>query len=234
MNLIKNSIVLLLLALPFLGFSQTNLKATEDKVVVIFVITDTSDIPEANATVRLEGTSDGQPFEAVTDAYGKCYALLAKGYSAKDIIVEKFGRSFKFGALAVETGAGLIHQEEPLAIMLVTKVVETYRLNVYFEHGSYKIKSISEPSLHKLYEKMKKDPKMKIEVGGHTDKSGNLDYNQFLSQKRAEEVKKHLVKKGISGSRIIAKGYGIHKPIADNNTHEGASKNRRTEIKVIQ
>ena len=65
---------------------------------------------------------------------------------------------------------------------------------------------------------------------GHTDNSGTDAMNIPLSEKRAAAVKAYLIKKGLTNNRVESKGYGSAKPIADNNTNEGKSKNRRVEI----
>ena len=81
---------------------------------------------------------------------------------------------------------------------------------------------------------LKENPNIKVEVGGHTDNLGPEKANQKISEKRALSVKKYLMDKfNISGDRLIVKGYGSTKPIADNKTQEGRSKNRRVEFKII-
>ena len=73
-----------------------------------------------------------------------------------------------------------------------------------------------------------------MEIGGHTDSSGSDKVNQKISEKRAESAKKYIVDKfNLPGDRMVIKGYGSKKPIADNQTKEGRSKNRRVEFKVI-
>jgi hypothetical protein len=67
-------------------------------------------------------------------------------------------------------------------------------------------------------------------IEGHTDNKGGDDYNQKLSESRANAVKKYLVDKGVKAERIIAKGFGLSKPIATNDTAEGREKNRRVEF----
>ena len=74
---------------------------------------------------------------------------------------------------------------------------------------------------------------MKIEIQGHTDNTGNAQENIELSQKRAEKVIQFLQEKGVDKANIRAKGYGAEKPIANNNTADGRSKNRRTEFLVL-
>ncbi|AKT39053.1 OmpA family protein [Chondromyces crocatus] len=73
-----------------------------------------------------------------------------------------------------------------------------------------------------------------IEVAGHTDNVGPADMNRTLSQKRAETVVAYLVSKGIASDRLIAKGYGPDKPIADNLTNAGRQKNRRVEFNTVK
>ena len=71
---------------------------------------------------------------------------------------------------------------------------------------------------------------LKIGVYGHTDNKGSDAINIPLSEQRAEAVKVYLQKKGLKQNRVEARGYGSAKPIADNNTDQGRSKNRRVEI----
>jgi outer membrane protein OmpA-like peptidoglycan-associated protein len=77
-------------------------------------------------------------------------------------------------------------------------------------------------------------PQLKVEIAGHTDKTGKPAFNQQLSEKRANAVKDYLVKKGVAADRLTAAGYGQDQPIADNGNAAGRSKNRRVEFKVRQ
>ncbi len=72
-----------------------------------------------------------------------------------------------------------------------------------------------------------------IEIGGHTDSSGNKQRNQKLSQRRANSVKRYLIKKGIAKDRLKAVGYGDSMPIVENNSIKNRQKNRRVEFKVL-
>lgn len=73
-----------------------------------------------------------------------------------------------------------------------------------------------------------------IEVGGHTDNTGNAANNLTLSADRANSVKSRLVAQGVDASRITTNGYGDANPVADNGTDEGRQQNRRIEIKITQ
>ncbi|HIB01952.1 MAG TPA: OmpA family protein [Phycisphaerales bacterium] len=80
---------------------------------------------------------------------------------------------------------------------------------------------------------MKFKTEMKIEIGGHTDDVGEDSANQRLSESRANAVRNYLIKNGIEGDRVSARGYGETKPVAYNTTPEGRQKNRRTEVRIL-
>jgi outer membrane protein OmpA-like peptidoglycan-associated protein len=73
-----------------------------------------------------------------------------------------------------------------------------------------------------------------IEVEGHTDDRGSAEYNQELSQRRAEAVMRYMVEAGIEPHRLSAVGYGEERPIADNDTSDGRSANRRVEFRIVE
>jgi OOP family OmpA-OmpF porin len=76
-------------------------------------------------------------------------------------------------------------------------------------------------------------PDIRVEIQGHTDSTASAAHNLDLSNRRAQSVSAYLVSKGISASRLEAKGYGEDHPIADNKTKEGKQKNRRVELHKI-
>lgn len=73
----------------------------------------------------------------------------------------------------------------------------------------------------------------KVEIEGHTDNKGAADKNTELSDRRAKSVLNYLVAHGVSTDRLIAKGYGPTRPIADNNNEKGRAKNRRVDFKIL-
>lgn len=105
--------------------------------------------------------------------------------------------------------------------------------NIFFATDSFELKEESNAELQTILELMQKNPKIKIEISGHTDNVGKEDYNLTLSKNRAISVKQWLENNGINSERIVAKGYGKTQPIADNNTEEGRNLNRRTEFKIL-
>ena len=72
----------------------------------------------------------------------------------------------------------------------------------------------------------------KVKITGYTDNAGAADYNKTLSMKRAEAVRDYLVSIGVDANKMEAMGQGEAKPVADNSTQEGRTKNRRVEIEV--
>lgn len=106
--------------------------------------------------------------------------------------------------------------------------------NLFFETAKYDIKPESEVELDKVVEFLQENPTVKIQLEGHTDNVGAAADNQKLSSARAYSVVNYLVRKGIKGTRLVAKGFGATKPVADNKTEEGRAQNRRTELRILE
>ena len=103
-------------------------------------------------------------------------------------------------------------------------------LYVNFDTGKATIKPDSDRTLDEAAGALKAASTLKIEVGGHTDNVGTAQANEKLSAERAQAVMAALVKRGVAGNRLTAKGYGQSAPVADNRTEEGRAKNRRVEL----
>ena len=118
---------------------------------------------------------------------------------------------------------------------LEKKEIETIKYafeNLEFETGKDVIKSHSFPSLNSLADLLIKKANYGLRIDGYTDNVGSVDKNITLSQKRAEAVKKYLVKKGVDASKLDTHGYGESNPFADNKTAAGRQKNRRVEMNI--
>jgi len=106
-------------------------------------------------------------------------------------------------------------------------------LRLHFEFNKYKIRPESLPMVENFAEYLKSHQGTHVLIVGHTDSIGTRRYNQILSEKRAEEVKKTLITLGVSPNRLEAEGRGEDEPIATNATPEGRALNRRIEAKLI-
>ena len=89
--------------------------------------------------------------------------------------------------------------------------------------------------MDEIADTIKKNPQVKkLSIEGHASAEGDAKKNLKLSDDRAKSVMKYLVDKGVEAARLTAKGFGVTKPIADNNTEEGREKNRRVEFVVTE
>ena len=105
--------------------------------------------------------------------------------------------------------------------------------NVEFDIDKYNVKPQYHAELDKVVEILSKSATSEVTIIGHTDNTYTRAYNMQLSKRRAEAVKNYLVSKNIDAKRISTEYYGFDKPIADNNTVDGRSRNRRSEINVV-
>jgi outer membrane protein OmpA-like peptidoglycan-associated protein len=104
-----------------------------------------------------------------------------------------------------------------------------------FDFNKSVIKKQYYKNLDEIAATIMKDPKMKVEVQGHTDSVGSEKYNMALSIRRANAVRDYLVKKGgIAADRLTVVGFGKTKPVAPNTTAEGRAKNRRVELQPLK
>lgn len=104
---------------------------------------------------------------------------------------------------------------------------------VHFDTDSAKIKEISFDFLDQVSKELKENPTIKVAVQGHTDAIGAADYNMSLSQNRAESVRYYLVSAGVNPQQLVAQGFGLTEPLADNATSQGRAENRRVELKMV-
>lgn len=103
---------------------------------------------------------------------------------------------------------------------------------VNFGFDSSDLTSAAKANLDKLVTVLANNPDTNINIYGHTDSKGADDYNQKLSERRANSVKNYLVSRGIAASRMISMGMGEAEPIASNETDAGRAQNRRVEFAI--
>ncbi len=96
------------------------------------------------------------------------------------------------------------------------------------------INRVDKEWLDALYEYLLKNPNATVRINGHSDDAGSTEQNQKRSEIRAAKVVDYLIKKGVSRRRLLDRGNGALKPIADNKTEKGRARNRRVEIQIVQ
>jgi len=104
--------------------------------------------------------------------------------------------------------------------------------DVLFDTGRFDLRPAAREALAKLSGIVLSHPGLKLEIEGHTDSLGSIEFNQELSEKRAESVHSYLMEQGVPGEAATARGFGKAVPVASNNTSEGRQMNRRIEIVV--
>jgi outer membrane protein OmpA-like peptidoglycan-associated protein len=102
--------------------------------------------------------------------------------------------------------------------------------DVLFQSGRYELLPAARERLAKVSGIILAYPSLHLAVEGHTDSVGSDEYNQNLSEQRAQAVRDYFVQQGVSASSIEAKGFGKTEPIASNDTLEGRAQNRRVEL----
>jgi outer membrane protein OmpA-like peptidoglycan-associated protein len=115
--------------------------------------------------------------------------------------------------------------------------------NIFYDYDKATLRPESMSELDRLYELLIQNPKLKVELSAHTDSRGSDEYNNKLSQERAQSCVDYLIKKGIDKNRIIAKGYGkqqllisdeqIQRLSTEKEKEDAHQQNRRTEIKIL-
>lgn len=104
--------------------------------------------------------------------------------------------------------------------------------DILFDYNSYALRGESKSTLQNLADNFRKYSDEQISVEGHSDAVGSHEYNQRLSEQRADTVRNYLVDQGVNGQRVTSVGFGETRPKATNETPEGRQLNRRVEIHV--
>lgn len=162
--------------------------------------------------------------------------LTSKPNDKIDLSVEAQGYSYENKTITIPVGSSneTMHLKEQIQLEKIVVNKAKVLRNVYFGFNADEISEQAAEELRLLENFIKSNPKVVVEIGGHTDKIGMEDYNKMLSKQRAQSVVDYLVSKGVPAKRITAKGYGSSKPLATNDDEqEGRELNRRTEFKVL-
>ena len=185
------------------------------------------------ATVELIDNSTGELNSKVqTDEQGNYFITLPVG---KDYVfnVNRKGYLFYSDNFMLSQVAPDSTYEKNIPLQPIEVNASIILKNIFFETNKFQLDPKSQAELDKIVQLLNDNPTLKIEISGYTDNVGKPSDNLSLSNNRAKSVVSYLIGKGIVSQRLVAKGYGETKPVADNTTEEGKAKNRRTELKVI-
>ena len=185
------------------------------------------------ATVELIDNSTGELNSKVqTDEQGNYFITLPVG---KDYVfnVNRKGYLFYSDNFMLSQVAPDSIYEKNIPLQPIEVNASIILKNIFFETNKFQLDPKSQAELDKIVQLLNDNPTLKIEISGYTDNVGKPSDNLSLSNNRAKSVVSYLIGKGIVSQRLVAKGYGETKPVADNTTDEGKAKNRRTELKVI-
>lgn len=208
------------------------------------------DVPqEVLVKGKIINAQTGQPvdgkvlFGSADSTYYERYMETIEGYF---LIKVKQGKPIKMTAhkpgyinheIIVNYDKGVYYNKPQEVILLVDSVAENINISlnpVYFKRSTPIIQKDSYVELEYLADVLKRFPEIHIRIEGHTDSNGTPESLQKLSEDRAAEVKKFLVRSRINPKRIETIGYGGSKPLSDNNAENTRQLNRRVEVKITK
>ncbi len=180
-----------------------------------------TDVNTRRLVSRIQTDEDGNYF--VTLPVGKDYAFS----------VNRKGYLFYSDNFSLENPGPDSAYTKNIPLQPIEAGAEIVLKNIFFDSKNFDLKPSSTGELDKLVSLLNENPKLKIQISGHTDNIGQPKDNLLLSDNRAKAVVAYLVAKGINTQRLSYKGFGAGKPLADNGTESGRALNRRTELSVI-
>lgn len=179
--------------------------------------------------------------QAVVDEKTGAYMLAVKKDANVVLSVKDTKKSLAFTSAQVNVKEFITSAADPVAAKTIEMVTDSAKEgksfvinNIYYNSNSAELKDESKGVLQAFADYLKDNPKMKIEIQGHTDNVGNASANQALSANRAFTIKSILESYGVKGDNVTAKGFGSSRPIADNSSETGRAKNRRTEFLILK
>lgn len=225
----QNFCISFFVLINFSGFTQ-DLKPTEKEALAEVSVIDINKKTRKNAKIIFADIVSKKEYIGISKPNGKFSILLPKGKKYK-VSYKDFTENFDYTEMDVPNEAGELSFE----IEIMFEPAKNFTLkNVFYDIGKATLRPESFKTLNNLVEALKFNPTTVIEIGGHTDNVGTPESNLLLSDNRARTVRDYLVKNGITTERLIPKGYGDTRPIADNKTEKGKQENRRTEAKIVK
>jgi OOP family OmpA-OmpF porin len=233
------------------GVSETNMdifrvklpiiKNPEPWVTVKGKVVDKSTGTPMSAKIVYERLPDGKGLGiAQTNPETGEYELRLPAGQLYGIHVESVGKlseSQNLDLRDVKADKEIKDQDFVLDNIQVASIDETTKIvlnNVFFDFDKAELKQESYPELNRIATLMKEKGSIEVEIAGHTDATGDANYNLGLSKRRANAVAKYLISQGVAKDKIQVAFFGETKPVESNESVEGRKKNRRVEFRIIK
>jgi outer membrane protein OmpA-like peptidoglycan-associated protein len=214
---------------------QQNIALTAEKrnIVLVAKAIDAKTNAPVNATMIIKDANETVE-TVIADKDGVLNVEVPEG---KAYQIEIEAPDYVSQSHTVDLTAGIMENKKEIALTPMVKVEKDVVLKfnrINYRTGANKITPEQVEVLNSISQTLIENPETIVEVSGHTDNVGDPRKNVVLSKKRANEVVKYLVSKGVNRSQLVVKGYGKTKPVADNRTEKGRFENRRVDFKVIK
>ena len=204
-------------------------------MLVIFV----SGCTTVNPYTREEQTSKAAKGAGIGAAAGAVIGLLTKGDKLQNALIGAGVGAIAGGGVGyyMDVQEAKLRQKLEGTGVSVTRIGDNITLNmpssITFASNSSDLNAQFYNALDGVSMVLKEYEKTVIEVAGHTDSSGSDQYNQSLSQRRAQSVASYLSSHGVQGTRLMTVGAGESHPVASNDTEQGKAANRRVEMTIV-
>ena len=218
------------IVLVFSLFSHTaNLSPNKTHAVLNVFYTNFQDVPQIHKKLTFVPTKNPSKKIIVnTDQYGEASFLIPREDSYV-ILCESLTGPFECGEtpyVSLTASSGEVN-----GLFDDTRAELT---GVMFKAGSAELVESSLKTLNNAIKGLKMNPKVKIEISGHTSSEGGEELNQKLSEDRANSVRSYMIANGIESTRLVAVGCGFSRPKSSNDTEAGRAQNRRIELSIIE
>ncbi len=161
------------------------------------------------------------------------YLMVLPGQDRYRLAVSKPGYLFQSRSFDLAQDSVMKDVEIDFLLEPILAGAKTTLNNLFFESAKWDLLPESRAELTEMIQLMKDNPKLRVEISGHTDDVGSDEANLALSKKRAQSVADFLTKAGVATNRLVTKGLGETQSVATNSSEEGRAQNRRIEFKVL-
>jgi outer membrane protein OmpA-like peptidoglycan-associated protein len=225
MRLISRTLLSALVGVSFAAAGKLAPNKTHAVLNVTYM--NNESVPHAKKKLTFVGQNKGKKVVITTDVYGEASFHIPRE-DTYTILCESLTGPFECGetpyvSRTASTGG----------IKVVFDDTRSELTGVTFKAGSAELVPGSLKTLKAAIAGLKRNPKAKIEVEGHTSSEGGEELNQKLSEDRANSVRDYMIENGIEAERVTAVGYGPSRPRESNATEAGRRANRRIELKVL-